>query len=788
MANSGTQLSLFQGVCRQLDELGFSDRLLIRNYGFQDYFDPDRPERVAPAAAFANLPASYDSACHCVLLAGDCSGIDLVRQFRSLGAPFAFEVQDDQVVPWAVGRDDDHTARFPPIAGDRVEQVFAAQAKEWSRQTVMRAKNISLQPEERQLEFSFLGIDFGLIIELEHLVCTHLDKLLRDAIAEATQLYISEAGSEPDYRQLFRLVFRTLAGKILHDREITGFKRLDPDEPDQILEKVADYYGEQGMAVLRRKSVRLAIAKRLWKGVDFRNLSVHILAYIYETTLVDPEVRQAYGTHSTPHTIAQYIVQRLPFEDVAPDRRIVVEPCSGHSIFLVAAMRRLRDLLPGQMDERERHRIFVRLLHGFEIDPFALEVSRLCLMLADFPNPNHWRLTQADVFRSSEFLETVREAGIVLCNPPFEAFREDERRPAHRAVQKPVELLHRVLDVMADDALLGFVLPRVVIDGVGYRNVRRRLANRYARLEIVSLPDRIFRHSLLESALVLGMEPRSGRYETEVSFSYVSDDDRQSFLDSYRVTYHEQDDVPNHRLERSFALPPLRDVWEHLHSYPPLDEIAEVHRGVEWQAPFDEDKYLSRTPKPEFVPGMHSARDNLLPYVKPTTDFPFLNARQEDRRGGAWDLPWGDHKVVVNAVRADRGVWRVAAFTDTEGLVYSQNFHGVWPRGRYSPRLVVALLNSPVANAFIWSQELQGKHIKVKTLKRLPIPRLSGDAIGEIEAAVATYEGALDEGTTGVFRHGAGPGMLKGALLGWTPQSCAHMPFRLTSKARFSGG
>ena len=101
--------------------------------------------------------------------------------------------------------------------------------------------------------------------------------------------------------------------------------------------------------------------------------------------------------HSTPHSIARYIVHHLPFETINVKQRQVVEPFAGHGIFLVAALQRLRDLLPGDMDATERHRYFVRMLQGFELDAFALEVAALCLMLADFPNPNGWQLYQENV-------------------------------------------------------------------------------------------------------------------------------------------------------------------------------------------------------------------------------------------------------------------------------------------------------------------------------------------------------------------------------------------------------
>jgi hypothetical protein len=739
---SQTQANLFNAVRDELASIGYGGRLLS-NYGFLDAFEPDAPERIAPAAAFAHMPPSYDSACHAVLLAGSTSGRALIRQFRALGAPFALEIHHDRVVPWLVGRDDAHTIEQPAFDRDGIRRAIRERSSSWSPDAVLRAKNIRLLPaEERQLDFIDVGMDIGLIREVERVVCERLDRLLRDVLGAASDEYRVETGVEPDTKQLFRLVFRSLAGKILHDRAVDGFKRLRPDQPDEILEKVATYYGEQDQPALRRRSVRSAVMSRMWSGLDFRNLSVDVLAYVYESTLVDPEVRANLGTHSTPHSIARYIVQRLPLDSLAQEDRRIVEPCSGHGIFQVAGLRRMRELLPADIDERERHKYFVRMLHGFERDPFAIEVNRLCLMLADFPNPNGWRLDEADVFRSKEFNAALSNAGVVLCNPPFEAFRADERSRYKdlRSVQKPVELLYRVLQSMSKHALLGFVLPRVFVDGAGYADVRKMLAKRFGRLDVVSLPDRVFRHSKLESALVLGSEPRSVGYETRVSFSRVDDRDRNAFLEKYRVTYRTVAMLPYHHAQKNLGLPPLPRLWEHLSQNPKLSDIADVHRGIEWQAPFDAGRYLSNFPKRGFVLGVHRAAEKPIAYRRPMTRHPYLSTRADDLRGGAIGYKWGQPKVVMNAVRAGRGPWRIAAFTDYTGRVYSQNFHGIWPRKGQSVSAIAAILNSPIANAFAWATEHQGKHIRVKTVMQVPVPHLNPSSISEIQRAASHYQ------------------------------------------------
>src|ERR1700733_4687645 len=103
---SAQQEALFGGVLRNLQRLGYRDELLQTESSFLDWFQPDNPSRVVPAAAFGQSPQSYDSACFAVLLSNGQSGSPLVSQSRALGAPYAFEVRDDCIVEWVIGRDE----------------------------------------------------------------------------------------------------------------------------------------------------------------------------------------------------------------------------------------------------------------------------------------------------------------------------------------------------------------------------------------------------------------------------------------------------------------------------------------------------------------------------------------------------------------------------------------------------------------------------------------------------------------------------------------------------------
>ena len=202
-------------------------------------------------------------------------------------------------------------------------------------------------------------------------------------------------------------------------------------------------------------------------------------------------------------------MRHLPFEYLDEAERTVFEPFAGHSIFLIAAMQRMRELLPPQMAPKDRHEYFVKMLSGIEDDEFALEVGRLSLMLADYPNADGWRLHKADAFSSPLFSDELRNANIVLCNPPFERFNKAEKTKYGQdlSATKAGEALRRVLE--QPPRLLGFVLPRVFMEGNEYRQLRVKLGELYNTFELLSLPDRVFEHSDAETVVLLSTKPRT---------------------------------------------------------------------------------------------------------------------------------------------------------------------------------------------------------------------------------------------------------------------------------------
>ena len=66
----------------------------------------------------------------------------------------------------------------------------------------------------------------------------------------------------------------------------------------------------------------------------------------------------------------------------------------------------------------------------------------------------------------------------------------------------------------------------------------------------------------------------------------------------------------------------------------------------------------------------------------------------------------------------------------------------IWPNQRGDLEVISAILNGPVANAYVAEHE-HGKHITKDTLKQIPIVELSNDDHGEVRRLVKGIQSIL---------------------------------------------
>jgi hypothetical protein len=720
-----------------LRDIGFRDDLLRDNYSFPDVLDAASPTRRIDLAAFAQEPLSYRSACFgvAVLHEHDASAI---QPYRALGAPqiFALYPENGQVLRWRI------PAHQPPqvieqIDASHLRAMFQSHKDEWNPERVLRAKAIGFSRSPVQLDF----FDVGLLPALEAVVHQKLDYLLRDVLAVSKAIYAEQHDGElgiHGHEALFRLIFRFIAAKMLADRQFPG-AQWNASDPQQVIAAVEAFYFRQAPpeSVLQDSAVQRAAWDKIRGAFLFQNLSVEALAYVYENTLVTEQSRRALDTYATPPQIAEYLVQHLPFENLAQEDRRVFEPFSGHAPFLIAALGRLRTLLAPTLSPEQRHAYFVHMLTGMEIDSFAREVARYSLILADYPNPDGWDIASANAFVTPMFDTYLKRAQVVLCNPPYGDFTAMERRILKaQSTNKAVEALHRVLQYPPQ--MLGFVLPRVFVDGQIYRDVRRQLAATYRDIDSIVLPDSVFQHSDAETVLLIAQRTRHALARRTATF--VAKNDYQNFVQngtpSWRIV------IPTSSTgdegEPPFWQSPLQSVWDALAYLPRLGDRTEIHRGIEY-VPLKKHTIhlIADQPHPGFVAGLRNVKDGFEPYTIGTVTY--LNIDPSVMLYEAYKRAWDKPKVLVNASRLSRGPWTIAAVIDKQGLAATQNFHGIWPSIDLPLELFSAVLNSPIANAFVTTHRTS-RHNQIRIIKQIPFPSFTTPQIEAIVSLVKQYQ------------------------------------------------
>ena len=704
-------------IAAAVRHIGYRREALFRDYTFADVLAPATTTRTAAFAAFTQTPPSYRSAAFAAVPAAYGDALDWVMAHRSLGAPLLFVIEGDHVTLWQVrGAEPPSVLERLPLVD--VPALFDRHRKEWRPHAIHRAKAIGAVNREYQLDF----VDVGLMPAVEGEVHLKLDRLLDDALTASSQVSCDD---RPDTTLLFRVVFWLLAAKILQDRGHPYAQQWDASDLASVLRAIESYYSLPAVPGTGPRTTSPAFAAAwdcLRGGINFSNISSDDLAFVYENTLVTPETRKHLGTHRTPHQLAEYAVARLNLDRYDQNGLDIYEPFTGGGTFLVSALRHVRDLLPVDWTDERRHAFLVERLSGDETDPFACEVAVLSLILADYPNQNGWRIRRADLFENDVLQSRMDNRSIVLCNPPFQDFSNEDRSRypiAHEFYSKPKAVLNTALD--AHPRALAFVLPRPFILDRAFAAERRRIEELYGDIELVALPDRIFAASTVESALLLARDPRPPAPAVIIVCSTeVADHDRSTFLKTGQTTTERRiKRVVGNPPDGDLWIPPLSDLWNCLESAPRLSAYFAIHRGIEWQS--SQGDACSDEPRAGYRRGLHKAqRARQFRLQEPL----FLDCRQERLRGQAIDRPWDRTKLVVNAARLSRKSWRIAAMLDRAGLVCSQQFCGLWPKQPLTDAQLLtfaAVLNGPVANAYLATHS-PAKRIRISALKEIPIP------------------------------------------------------------------
>lgn len=122
----------------------------------------------------------------------------------------------------------------------------------------------------------------------------------------------------------------------------------------------------------------------------------------------------------------------------------------------------------------------------------------------------------------------------------------------------------------------------------------------------------------------------------------------------------------------------------------------------------------------------------------------YLNVQENEQRRNSWkNYDWSKPKAIAPKARVSRGHWRMVAFPDREGVYCHHTFYGVWPKdARHDEVTLSAILNSPVANAFVATSE-GNRDITAEVLRLIPVPVFSPVQRKRLHALVARYQTSI---------------------------------------------
>jgi hypothetical protein len=740
----------------------------LRQCGYGDHqlaipFKFDAVE--VPIVAFAGKPWDAWSACIGVVDT-DGNSRAAAGELWTLGVPTVFVCRREGVDWWAMGPDGPKPDPRP-IAWSEIGHALGKERESLSPSRIYASKLRKPGASTRQLWF----FDVGLMPAVERKRGEVLTGLVEDVIRGLRERLGTRLHSRQAQEDVYRTVFWLLAAKILHDKHVPNFKQIELRDVDQVFQRIGRHHGETERFPPFGKTGRRAIdaaAARIATCGSLADVSSESLAHVYENALIDKtaesrkrkkaseryDIRKELGIHSTPSVLIHHILAQLwpLIEEIEVEDRHVFEPACGHAPFLTAAMRWLREWGSGDAPD-DSHRYLRTHLHGLEADPFAVELARLALTLADEPHGNRWDVTPGDMFETNVLANHAGKARILLANPPYERFTDGQRKHYKRrgaditAQTKAVEMLERTLPVLAPGSVFGVVMPVGVLHDSESRALRRRLLDDCELAEIDVFADNLFEHSDHEAAVLLGRRCAGGVRRETLVYRRVREHGMAAFKDRFVFSSHHQ--VPLARFAESadaaLRLPDLPEVWDLLSGNHTIESIADVGQGFSFaRAGLIERARAAGGRKtsdavPAFLDGVRS-----LCICQTPSEVWLRPARTPVK-------PWrsGNHtgrpQILVNYSPIMRGPWRIKALLDERGHAVTNSYATVRPHADGPPgRFLWAVLNSPVANAHVYSHAMK-RHIYDSLIAAMPLPSRWQDAVSEIVQTANRYVALVRE-------------------------------------------
>lgn len=675
---------------------------------------------------------------------------------QGTGAPVIAQCAPTHVLMWK------QSAGKPQFI-ERVEapnvlSYFQKHRDELAPEAIYRAKLWGKTNRSWQLD---MFVDGGLLPLVEQTAGEHLRNLLEGVVKDTkSALGWKQDIDEKDGIWLLKSVFWLLAAKILKDKEVQGFVKLALHDIEQVYLTLAKHYNRKdprpvGIADAHRRHALVEAAVKFQQASPMGAVTTESLAWVYESALIDKLTRQELGTHSTPTWLVDDIVAKLRpwIEEMPADDRRVFEPACGHAGFLISAMRVLSELLPEDR-AHERKAYLRQRLHGIEIDPFAHEIARLSLTLADVPNGNGWLLENADMFEGDVLRAAVSKSTIVLANPPFEKFG-DHRPAGAEYFNRADETFRHIIEALPLGGVFGVVLPQTFLRSTQAQSLRQLLLDEYEIPEITLFPDKVFKFGDSETVILIGRRvgprPKSGT----IRYRRVREAQVATYVETLEACSVEMVDRLTIDAESaSLFFPDLDGVWRALRHLPQFDQYTSGGKGLEHKGQKNAtlpagSTRASKVKVEGLVEGFAGWTEHQLTHELPESIW--LNLDGHTIGSARHGTVVGKKQILMNYAPVSREAWMLKCLRDKKGHPVTTRFLVFRPKtSAVSLPVLWAICNSPIANAYAYGHSSK-REVLSGTMSRMPVFPLDQGPFDALEAAVAAYFKAA-KGSSPVLR------------------------------------
>jgi len=295
---------------------------------------------------------------------------------------------------------------------------------------------------------------------------------------------------------------------------------------------------------------------------NFKNISSDILGKIYECH-ISREERKSLGQFYTPDWIIDFIIKKLPINH----KKRILDPACGSGGFLIRVYDKLKkDYEKNGYDKKEIHNLILKKnIFGFDINPFAVQLTATNLVLKDLSNKtDNINIIERDSLSSSlhkwvnngkanlngdsvqtNLVDTTpNKYDLIVGNPPYFNLKlEDIKTKYPNESYSTIAtgktniaslFLKKYIDCLEDGGYLGFVVPKSLTYVEPWKPTRKFILE---NCQIISIFDlrQAFEDVKLEEIVIIVKKTKEKNSNNEVDVHYMFYEDSSLIEQKHKV-------------------------------------------------------------------------------------------------------------------------------------------------------------------------------------------------------------------------------------------------------------